>query len=304
VIPRVVHQIWLASERAPVEMMETWQGFCRERGWDYRLWTDERDPLFEPLRHKLEEFQNVAEKIDCMRYLILNQHGGILADAETVVIRPFQENIVVRDFCAMEHELVRPGLISKAVLGFEPGSALLGDCIHAISAHPVGMSFKFKAAVLLSQAAFPHPEQRHRKSKHRNSRNQGMGRLREFRVLPSRHFYPVHWTGSPSPGVLLPRNGQPDPAIYIKHAWHGGRVREPAGEHQVVNPIELAEKFLGIDDASLVERGIMARSAATPIVSVAAQERFPALVELREVDVKRAARGTLTFQEGTQPESQ
>ena len=46
-IPKIVHQIWIGSEPPPLEMMETWQRFCRERGWVYRLWTDERDPLCE-----------------------------------------------------------------------------------------------------------------------------------------------------------------------------------------------------------------------------------------------------------------
>jgi hypothetical protein len=239
-------------------MMETWQRFCRERGWAYRLWTDERDSLFEPLRHKLEEFQLAADKVDCMRYLILNEHGGILADADTVLIRPFQENVVVRDFCAMEHELVRPGLIGKAVLGFEAGSALLADCIRKIASHPEGRSFKHKSAVLLSQAVSPHPEQRRATAKGGPARNTGIGRLREFRVLPSRHFYPVHWTGSPSPGVLLPRDGTPDPAIYVKHAWSGRLADRDEG---AVDGVRLAERVLGIDDAALAARGIFSRSA-------------------------------------------
>jgi hypothetical protein len=272
-IPKIVHQIWIGSEPPPLEMMETWQRFCRERGWVYRLWTDERDPLFEPLRHKIEEFQQAADKADCMRYLILNQYGGILADADTAVIRPFHENVVARDFCAMEHEMVRPLLISKAVLGFEPGSVLLWDCIQAICSHPEGKSFRFKGAVLLSQAAFPHPEQRQRLSKQRPGKSHPVGRLREFRVLPSRHFYPVHWTGSPSPGVLLPRNGQPDPAIYLKHAWRSRGAQSVDGKDQVVDAIRLAERALCIDDASLFARGILSSDAS---MSKARQDLEPA----------------------------
>jgi hypothetical protein len=225
-------------------MLDSWQRFCRDHGWTYRLWSDEKDPLFEPLRERIDALNEIPGKADCMRYMILERHGGIYADADTVVVRPFDAELLESDFCAYEHELVRPRLLANTLLGFAPGSDVMRECIEAIAARPPGPAFKYCGPYLLTEVVELH------------KKRLALGAPgRDVRILPSRHFYPVHWTATPAPGIRAPSNGEPDPQIYTKHVWAGSKDARATPDQLEGNKraevIALIERELGIDDESL-----------------------------------------------------
>lgn len=247
-IPRVVHQIWVGSAPPPQEMLATWQKFCHDRRWSYRLWTDDTDSIFDQVRDKIDAMPELCGKADIMRYVILAELGGVYADADTVVIRPLDDSLLTRDFCAYEHELVRPGLFANTILGFEAQSPIMRDCIEAIATRPVGPAFKFSGPYLLTEAISL------------NAKRRSMGaKVRDMRALQARHFYPVHWTAAPAPGVHLPRNGRADAAIYTKHVWCSSKAARATADQREgdtrAEMIALVEKMLGIDDESLMFKG-------------------------------------------------
>jgi hypothetical protein len=170
-----------------------------------------------------------------------------------MLIRPLDDNLLMRDFCSFEHELVRPGVFVSTIMGFEPSSPVTQHCIDVLSSHSVGSPSK-RGSALLSEAI---------RLNHQRAL-QGV-KLRDVRGLPARHFNPVHWTGAPAPGVNRPRNGRADPAIYATHRWHTAAAecnqahatRACVSQAQV---IAMVEKIFGIDDESLSRR--VSRKAA------------------------------------------
>lgn len=246
-IPRVVHQIWIGSAPPPSTMIASWQQFCNVRRWTHRLWNDEKHALFEPVRGVLDAMSSVGDKAELMRYVILESQGGVYADADTMLIRPLDDNLLMRDFCSFEHELVRPGLFASTIMGFEPSSPVTHHCIDVLSSHSLGSPSK-RGPTLLTEAITLNHQRALRGVK-----------VRDVRGLSARHFNPVHWTGAPAPGVNRPRNGRADPAIYATHRWHTATAEcdqahaTPASVKQA-QVIAMVEKIFGIDDESLSRR--------------------------------------------------
>lgn len=98
VIPRIVHQVWLAADYPvpPPHMAEasrTWA--ARNPGWRHRVWTaDEVDELFARARPDLRTFYRDyprwIQRADAARYLILHEHGGVYADMDIACVRPLE----------------------------------------------------------------------------------------------------------------------------------------------------------------------------------------------------------------------
>jgi hypothetical protein len=245
-IPRVVHQIWIGSTLPPSALIASWQEFCSSRRWAHRLWNDEKHSLFDPVRDVLDAMSTVGEKAELMRYVILENLGGVYADADTMLIRPLDDNLLIRDFCSFEHELVRPRLFAATIMGFEPAGAVTRHCIDVLSSHSLGSPSK-RGSSLLTEAISVNHLRRLRGAK-----------LRDVRALAARHFNPVHWTGAPAPGVNRPRNGRVDPAIYATHRWYtaaaSGRAHATPTSVLQPNVIAMVEKIFGIDDESLSRR--------------------------------------------------
>jgi mannosyltransferase OCH1-like enzyme len=136
-IPKIIHFIWVGDEtKRPDNCINTW--VKQHPGWDIRLWDNEelenndwinRDHMAAMFGCELN---GVA---DMMRWEILYTHGGIVLDADSVCLRPLDEELLdCPAFACWESEIARPGLIAAGYFGCEPANPLVGQIITDIAA--------------------------------------------------------------------------------------------------------------------------------------------------------------------------
>lgn len=89
-IPKIIHQIWIGSNKQPIIWTDT---FSKDyikmyQEWTYKLWNDNNIiELFEgfPLYKKVYDLERqYCGKADILRYIILYKYGGIYIDADSV----------------------------------------------------------------------------------------------------------------------------------------------------------------------------------------------------------------------------
>lgn len=207
-IPRILHQIWIGPNPPPTAMMDSWRDW--HPGFEHRVWTDERDALFDPLREAIDRHDEFCGRADCMRYLILARHGGVYVDADATCLRPI-DGLLDAEFVVAEHELIRPGVLANGILAMEKGSSIMLDMIDAIRHKP------FQRGLMAQDQVS-------------GANGLNMFARGRCRVLPARTFFPVHWTGAPAPG---------DATIYAKQAW-GSTTRLYADRPGVTDTAECA----------------------------------------------------------------
>jgi mannosyltransferase OCH1-like enzyme len=187
-LPLIVHQIWVGPNDPPLAMIQSWRDW--HPGFEHVLWTDERNPLFDPVRDAMSQHEEFCGVADCMRVCILAKYGGVYVDADTTCLRPI-DALMSEEFVVAEHELIRPGVLANSVLGMMPESPIMLDMIDAIRLKP------FRPGMMAQDQISGAP-------------GLNMFALGRCRVLPARNFFPVHWTGAPAPG---------NATIYAKQAW-------------------------------------------------------------------------------------
>jgi mannosyltransferase OCH1-like enzyme len=111
-IPKIIHQIWMGIDEPLPECFrlfgETWKE--NHPGWKYELWDGERtnDFIHEFYPHYWNIFQNFqydTQRLDAIRYLILDKMGGMYADFDTECLKPHDELLAGRTCCfSMEPE--------------------------------------------------------------------------------------------------------------------------------------------------------------------------------------------------------
>lgn len=181
-IPKIFHFIWVGDEsRRPDNCIETWR--AAHPDWELRLWgnaeLDGRDWI--NARHIAEmrtrELNGVA---DMMRWEILNEHGGVVFDADSVCARPLDDALLDCDaFACWESEIARPGLIAAGYFGCGAGNPFVKQIIHDIAASPSvvhDMAWKTVGPLRLTEC--------YRKF-----------RYTPLRIYPSHYFIPRHFTG-------------------------------------------------------------------------------------------------------------
>ena len=82
-IPKIVHQIWLGPREMPNEWMSGWREFCKQYGWEYKLWTDS-DMTFLINQEIFDNSKTYQMKSDIARYEILYNHGGLYVDCDMI----------------------------------------------------------------------------------------------------------------------------------------------------------------------------------------------------------------------------
>lgn len=95
-IPRIIHQTWKNAE-----IPEKFQPYAERvrdlhPGWEYRLWTDEDARAFTARHypHFLRVYNAMPANImraDVIRYIVLNELGGVYLDLDYEVLRPFDD---------------------------------------------------------------------------------------------------------------------------------------------------------------------------------------------------------------------
>ncbi len=142
-VPRVIHQIWIGPHPAPRRWMDTWRRdyLGRNPGWRYRLWTDADVADFDVVETRAYRHLSYCGRADLLRYRILQRHGGVYIDADSVYLcddgdgapgRPSLDQVTARvGGCGlvMAEEPFRPGeprLIAVGVIASVPDNPLFG----------------------------------------------------------------------------------------------------------------------------------------------------------------------------------
>lgn len=138
-IPKTLHIIWIGDEtKRPENCIRTW--IEKNPTWTVKLWgnDDLRERGWINAQHMREmsarELNGVA---DMMRWEILYEEGGFLVDADSVCVRPLDDELLdCEAFACWENEIARPGLIAAGYFACEPNNAFVGQIILDIQAEP------------------------------------------------------------------------------------------------------------------------------------------------------------------------
>lgn len=130
-IPKRLRHIWIGPKPAPVHWMKTWPE--KHPDWHYRIYDNEvlRNFPFRTRRLINEYFWRgeYAGVQDLMRYELLYEYGGFMADADAVCLHPVDE-LLTKTGAYTVYD--RPGEAGRGVSPFlacEPGNPLVGAVI-------------------------------------------------------------------------------------------------------------------------------------------------------------------------------
>lgn len=93
-IPKIIHQIWLGTNAAPTEWIQTVKDFAKRFSYEYKLWTEKNIQsldwnLVPGLKKEYAKFAHeIAGRADIVRLLALYEFGGLYIDADSVVMKP------------------------------------------------------------------------------------------------------------------------------------------------------------------------------------------------------------------------
>lgn len=104
-IPRIIHQIWYQGAAAVPDRYRTYAQGWKDKHptWEYRLWDHaacralmaERYPAFLPI---WDHYPLNIQRIDAIRYFLLNTHGGIYLDMDMECLKPLDPLFEACDF--------------------------------------------------------------------------------------------------------------------------------------------------------------------------------------------------------------
>ncbi|MGY2049043.1 glycosyltransferase family 32 protein [Methylobacterium sp. JK268] len=181
-LPKVIHLIWIGDQsKRPTQWMETWKQ--QNPDYEVRIWgNDEVNAVEWALADQIGYWweREINGAADILRWEILQRHGGLAFDADSICVRPLEDWLIEPDsFAAWENEITRTGLIAAGALGFQPEHPLVKRIIHDIWADPephAGMAWEKVGPLRLTNTV--------RQSSFIN-----------LTVYPSHFFFPRHLTG-------------------------------------------------------------------------------------------------------------
>jgi len=135
-IPKIIHQIWLGS---PVpesfkELQQSWIDHHMERGWLYKLWTDEDVAQMNLYNQEFyDATDNYGVKSDILRWEILCIFGGVYVDMDYECLQPLDELHYLYDFYTALQPLDTAFIqLGAALCGSRPNHPILQHCIETI----------------------------------------------------------------------------------------------------------------------------------------------------------------------------
>lgn len=194
-IPKRLAHIWIGPKRPPLDWMQTWRDHHPD--WEYVLY----DNAFLTSRRwrcqkqintyfAAERYEGVG---DLMRYEILHEVGGFIAEADMTCLRACDDLFTSPTlYTVYENEIRKPGLV-QPFLAAAPGHGFLNTILDDLSARDPGalrMPWKETGNRYLRRAIASHSP--------------------EITVFPSHYFLPNHKSGERYTGA--------DPA-YAEHHW-------------------------------------------------------------------------------------
>jgi hypothetical protein len=115
-IPKIIHQLWIGPNPAPLKWMNTWKEHNPD--WEYRLWGNDEVFGREWVNQNHVDYYREQKQwhgvADVCTYEILYENGGFMIGADSVCLAPIDE-LFYNDFdsySVWEQEQIRPGLIS------------------------------------------------------------------------------------------------------------------------------------------------------------------------------------------------
>lgn len=197
-VPRILRHIWIGPHPAPTEWMQSW--IDAHPGWKYEL-IDNAYVTNRRFRNQIQineyfrrgKFAGVS---DLIRYEILHEQGGFIAEADSLCLHPvdalFQD---ARAYTVYEHADGHTGMMSP-FLACDAGNPVLAAVVHEMS------------KLVPSEMTMPWT-------------TTGNGFLRRFfaqnpefkkktTIFPSHYFIPEHYKGAKYDG--------PD-RIYARQLW-------------------------------------------------------------------------------------
>lgn len=130
-IPRRMAHIWVGDRPAPVHWMHSWREMHSD--WDYQLYDNAfltgrrwRNQALIAEYFARKHFEGVS---DLMRYELLLEQGGVIAEADSVCLKPIDDLFPTPSlYSVYENEAYRPGYLSPFIAG-TPGHKLLEDIL-------------------------------------------------------------------------------------------------------------------------------------------------------------------------------
>jgi inositol phosphorylceramide mannosyltransferase catalytic subunit len=135
-IPKIIHQIWLGSP-LPEEfemLQQTWIQYHMDRGWVYKLWTDEDVAQLGLYNQEFyDDTDNYGVKSDIVRWELLYRFGGVYVDMDYECLSALDELHYTYDFYTALQPLDTTFVqLGAALVGSRPGHPILEHCINTI----------------------------------------------------------------------------------------------------------------------------------------------------------------------------
>lgn len=191
-IPKTLHQIWIGPHPPPSKWMDTWK--AKNPDMEYRLWTEADVPDLQRrdrIEYQLEQGR-YAIASDIMRIAILEQHGGVYVDADSVCLEPIQDAYFMEfDFFVgwdyPDRRGMHPWRVANGTIGSVAHHRLLVNYLAWLGVAPMQKSWRLGGKALTTLLA-------------------------GYRVsiLPTCTFYPTNWDGR-----IAPVEG----TIYAEQYW-------------------------------------------------------------------------------------
>ncbi|RYG22403.1 MAG: hypothetical protein EON93_25200 [Burkholderiales bacterium] len=196
-IPKLLHFIWVGDQsKCPMNCIDTWR--TMNPSWEILLWDNddfERQDWFNRAHMDAMYGRELNGVADMMRWEILHAKGGVLVDADSIALRPLDDDLLdCEAFACWENETARPGLIAAGYFGCEAGNPFVEQIIHDIHDEPSvthAKAWKTVGPLRLTE------------SYHRYG-------YAGLRIYPSHYFIPKHFTGLTYQG---------DGPVYADQLW-------------------------------------------------------------------------------------
>jgi mannosyltransferase OCH1-like enzyme len=218
-IPKIIHQLWIGSKPAPINLMNTWK--TKNPDFEYILWNEDeilkREMIFK-CQEKIDDIEEINGKADIMRWEILFKYGGVFLDADSICIEPIDEELLNKKcFAGWEQEEARPGLIATGTMGFPKEHLLVERAIDWILKNDVSLH---KSGMYAWQSVGPGLL----------TRINNNGEFNCLHIFPSFYFLPIHYLGIEYTGHRK---------IYAYQEW--GSTKK---NYDIMNNIELPKQFI------------------------------------------------------------